>query len=63
MIVSIARLLRDRDAQRRYVEAARGQAFEVFGLRRFAEQTMRLYENMLSGASPGEGIVDSAHAA
>ncbi len=58
--VSLVRLLEDRDSQTRMKEAAHGQAFEVFGLRRFIEQHMRVYENVLAGLSPGTGIVDSA---
>ncbi|MFQ5495932.1 MAG: hypothetical protein ACE5EX_11190, partial [Phycisphaerae bacterium] len=53
-------LLLDRASQRRAAETARGQAYEVFGLRRYAEQMMRLYDNVLRGVAPGEGIVDSA---
>ena len=56
----VARLLRNREAQDKAKEAARGQAYEVFGLRRYIEQHMRLYDNVMSGAPPGEGIVDSA---
>ena len=63
MTVAIARLLKDRETQRRLTEAARGQAYEVFGLRRCAEQHMQLYVNMLSGSAPAQGIADSAHAA
>ncbi|MFQ5590802.1 MAG: glycosyltransferase [Phycisphaerae bacterium] len=60
MISSIARLLRNRTALARAREAARGQAYEVFGLRRCIEQHMRVYDNVLAGVAPGEGIVDSA---
>lgn len=60
MTASILKALRDRASQEKVKEAARGQAYEVFGLRRYVEQTMRLYENVLNGAAPGEGIVDSA---
>lgn len=56
----IARLLSDGPAQATLREAARGQAFEVFGVRRCMEQHMRLYENVLVGAPPGEGITDTA---
>jgi len=58
--VAVARLLADRENQKRCKEAAHGQAFQVFGLRRFVDQTMRLYENLPRGISPGEGITDSA---
>ena len=63
MTVAIARLLKDRETQRRLTEAARGQAYEVFGLRRCVEQHMQLYENVLAGSAPAQGIADSAHAA
>ncbi|UCC29200.1 MAG: glycosyltransferase [Phycisphaerales bacterium] len=60
MIASIIGLLQDRASQEKTRETARGQAYEVFGLRRYVEQTARLYENVLSRAAPGEGITDSA---
>ncbi len=60
MTVSILKVLRDRAAQQKVKEAARGQAYEVFGLRRYVEQSARLYENVLNRAAPGDGIVDSA---
>lgn len=41
-------------------QAAHGQAYEVFGLRRSVEQYLQLYRNLLSGAAPDEGISDSA---
>jgi len=59
-VVSLVRLLEDRDTQARMKEAAHGQAFEVFGLRRYVEQHMRVYENVIAGLAPGTGIVDSA---
>ncbi len=60
MAASILKVLANRGSQEKVKEAARGQAYEVFGLRRHVEQTMRLYQNVVSGAAPGEGIVDSA---
>lgn len=56
-------LLRDRDAQRKTAEAARGQAYEVFSLRRYIEQHMQVYENVLSGAPVSQGINDPAEVA
>lgn len=41
-------------------EAARGQAYEVFSLRRMADQHRRLYENLDRGAAPSDGISDPA---
>lgn len=56
----LARLIRDRDAQRKAVEVARGHAYAVFGLRRSMEQHAQVYANLLQGAPPGEGLVDPA---
>jgi len=58
--ISLVRLLEDRAAQAKVKEAAHGQAYEVFGLRRCVEQHKRFYENVLSGIAPGNGITDSA---
>ncbi len=63
MVVPIARLLQDSDAQAKAREVARGQAYEVFSLRRYVEQHVRLYENVLAGGSPSEGITDPARTA
>jgi glycosyltransferase involved in cell wall biosynthesis len=41
-------------------ETARGQAFQIFGLTRYVDQHVRLYENILNSHSPAEGIVDSS---
>ncbi len=41
-------------------EVARGQAFEVFSVRRFADQHMQLYENLAAGRTAGHGISDTA---
>lgn len=57
---AIYRLLADTESHQRYTEAARGQAYEVFSVRRYAEQHMRLWENLHAGRRPDEGIVDSA---
>ena len=51
---------RDRAEQEKAREVARGHAYEVFGLRRYVDQHLRLYENLLNGVAPGEGIRDSA---
>lgn len=59
-MMAIAALLRDRKSQLRLKEAARGQSYEVFGLRRFVDQHRRLLDNVLAGAAPGQGIADSA---
>lgn len=57
---TLVRLLQDRDSLDKTRETARGQAYEVFGLRRFIEQHMRVYDNLLNDRAPGEGITDSA---
>ncbi|MDO8629027.1 MAG: glycosyltransferase family 4 protein [Phycisphaerales bacterium] len=57
---ALVKLLEDRTAQAKVKEAAHGQAYEVFSLRRCIEQHTRVYKNVISGAAPGEGITDSA---
>ena len=59
-VVQIAKLLRDRDAQLRVREIARGHAYEVFSVRRFADQHVQCYQNMLGGLPVGNGISDAA---
>jgi glycosyltransferase involved in cell wall biosynthesis len=61
-VVSIAKLLGERESFPKLREAASGQAYEVFGARRYADQHMRLYENVLEGRSASDGIADSAAA-
>ncbi len=56
----IVALLRDRESQRKVKEAARGQAYEVFSLRRYVDQHALLYENLLAGRPPSHGITDPA---
>ncbi len=58
--MAVARLLQDRAGQARIKETARGQAYEVFGMRRYVDQHIRLYQNVLSGVAPSEGLVDSS---
>ena len=61
MVPDIAPLLRgDRSSHVKLKEAARGQAYEVFGLRRCVEQTMQLYENLLAGENAEHNINDPA---
>ncbi|MCH7813422.1 MAG: glycosyltransferase family 4 protein [Planctomycetes bacterium] len=50
----------DHDDLTGLADAARSQAYEVFGLRRCVDQHADLYENLLAGRTPGEGIDDSA---
>lgn len=56
----IAALLRERDSHRNVREAARGQAYEVFSLRRYVDQHVQVYENVLAGRPPSEGVTDPA---
>ncbi len=58
--VKICALYDPADNFPRLREAARGQAFEVCRLGRCVDQHRRLYENLLNGTTPGEGIVDPA---
>ncbi|RJP38745.1 MAG: glycosyltransferase [Phycisphaerales bacterium] len=62
ILSKIAPLLLDRSDYARLAEVARGQAYEVFGLRRYADQVARAYDNLLKGVAAGEGITDSAMA-
>lgn len=60
---AIARVLAEREAMASGVETAHGQAFDVFSVRRFVDQVTAVYENVLAGRPPAEGVVDSASAA
>lgn len=57
---AIYRCLNDRDEFPKFVDVARGHAYEVFGLRRCIDQHARLYHNLQAGRPPNDGIVDSA---
>ncbi|GEM_PF-1155010 len=63
MATTIARLLRDRSSYNALTEAAHGQAYEIFSVRRYVDQHVRLYENLRNGVTPAEGIVDSSRVA
>ncbi len=52
--------IEDAGLRTRVSDVARGQAYEVFGLRRFADDFARLYDNVLSNRLPGDGIHDAA---
>jgi hypothetical protein len=60
MAVRLAAMLGETSDTSAMRETARGQAFEVFGLRRFVDQHLRLYENLVGGAGVSEGITDTA---
>lgn len=52
--------IEDVELRTRITETARGQAYEVFGVRRFVDEYLRLYDNLLSGKACGEAIRDAA---
>jgi len=56
----LAHALADRRPLERLAEAARAQAYQVFGLGRAVAQHKRLYDNLAGGRSPGQDIADSA---
>lgn len=60
MAIQVAALLDDRDTLKKMADTARGQAFEVFSVRRYVDQHTRLYDNLLANRSPAKGITDSA---
>lgn len=60
MALKIANAINRSDALAREKEVARGQAFEVFGITRFVDQNLRLYENLAAGAPPAQDITDAA---
>ena len=60
MAAAIVACLRDHDTHRKVSEVARGQAYEVFGVRRYVEQCMQLCDNVMSGRPPAKGITDSS---
>ncbi|MBI5762785.1 MAG: glycosyltransferase family 4 protein [Planctomycetes bacterium] len=61
--VLAARLLtaiEDVELRRKVTDTARGQAYEVFSVRAFAENYHRVYENVVASRPAGEGISDTA---
>ncbi|MEE9296093.1 MAG: glycosyltransferase [Phycisphaerae bacterium] len=60
MTIRIAAALKQIDAMTKEKEVARGQAYQVFGVRRFADQHLQLYKNLTTGNDPGKDITDSA---
>ncbi len=60
MAVKLAKLLDDRQVLNEVRDTARGQAFEVFSVRRYVDQHVTLYQNIQAGQSPGGGIHDPA---
>ena len=60
MAVRIAAALSKIDLMAQETQRARSQAYEVFSVRRFADQHVQLYENLTAGAPPSTNITDSA---
>jgi glycosyltransferase involved in cell wall biosynthesis len=58
LAVKLAAMLDRGDDLRRVRDAARGQAYEIFDVRRYVDQHARLYRNLLDNQSPGDDIVD-----
>ena len=52
--------LEDAELRRRVTEVARGQAYEVFGVRSFVDHCERVYSNVLAGRPVSEGVADNA---
>ena len=58
--VTLAKILAQAQTNGALREAARGQAYEVFSIRRCMDQHIRLYENVIAGQAASEGISDAA---
>ena len=52
--------LEDGPLRQRVTETARGQAYEVFGVRAFLDNYRRVYENVLAGRPPAQDVHDTA---
>jgi len=61
MAIKLAGMLENRSNWKALAETARSQAYEVFSVRRCVDQHARLYENLLSGCPPDQGITDPAY--
>ena len=60
LAMRFAAALARRHEWQKYAEVARGQAYEVFSVRRCVEQVQQVYENLLAGRTPAEGVKDPA---
>ena len=60
MAIRAAATIGDLEGVAELKDTARGQAYEVFGVRRCIDQYARLYDNLIAGRDPGDGIADSA---
>ena len=61
LAVKLAALLEQEETLARLREVARGQAYQVFSVRRYVAQHARLYDNITSGRPVGDGISDAAY--
>ena len=52
--------LEDADLCRRIAEVARGQAYEVFSVRAFADNYRRVFDNLAAGRPIADGVQDTA---
>lgn len=59
----VLKAIGDVELRRKLGGTAKAQAFEVFGLRAFRDNYARLYENVLAGRYPADGVPDSMQAA
>lgn len=60
MSVTLAAALRQTTDMKKETETARGQAFEVFSVRRFVDQQIQVYENLAGGVCPSDDLADPA---
>ena len=60
LTVKINAALKQIDNMVKEKEVAKGQAYQVFGVRRFVDQHLQLYRNLTTGADPAHEIPDSA---
>lgn len=60
MTIKINAALKQVDSMTNEKEIAKGQAYQVFGVRRFVDQHLQLYRNLTAGADPAHEIPDSA---
>lgn len=52
--------LEDRSLVRQVTDVARSQAFEVFGVRAFADNYQQVYRNVIEGRPVGDNVTDTA---
>lgn len=54
--------IEDEDSRRSLTDAARSHAYEIASIQQFADNYCRLYDNVLSGRTPADGVQDTAAA-